>query len=325
MTERAYGLVDQVNFVVNAWDVACEEPWTVYVETALPAALDLIIAWASFGFDDVVRGYFRPNTAGRRGLPLGTGLGAPARSARHGRRGARSRGRGRRFPEFGEMIGKRLPGQKAVASRHVTDGVRNLWQIDGMIQRGLYHWMVVDTLTQFAYDWTSALYSTRACQNALDGRLIVHEDYGITLPHASPNPFNLTNIITQQNGVDWDGRTASFDAKNWFFTVATTLRLLDDLSTNITIYWRDAGYAGTVLSEKTVSLSGEGDSQDVVLHCQPTGLNTVSLWWDCTYGNVAYEETRLIGRAPVQPPGRPAYVHEEMADGLIDAYGNWIG
>ena len=155
------GYFDKVNYVIDAWSCPCEAPWYIYVETLKPALLKAFITLATFGFDDVARGYFRPRGLGRR----------------TGKRGGRGKGRGPiRFPEFGEEIGKRLPGADEVKGQNWSRAGKTLWRIDTLLQQGLFYWLVADVTVDLAFNWTSVLYETVWCQAAGQGRFSYSRD-----------------------------------------------------------------------------------------------------------------------------------------------------
>ena len=147
---------DKVNFVIESWTQACEAPWYIYVSTLKPALLAAFITLLTFGWDDALRGYARPR-----------GLGGRRRTGK--RRGKGGRGL-RGFPEFGELLGRQLPGSTAVKGINWSDGLKTLWRIDSVVQGALFAWLVVDVTIDFAFDWTSLLYQTRWCQESARGR-----------------------------------------------------------------------------------------------------------------------------------------------------------
>ncbi len=149
------GYFDKVNYVIDSWTRGCEAPWFIYVETMGPAALKAFITLMTFGWDDVARGFFRP-----RGL----------RSQRHRRKGKKTGRLARFFPEIGEEIGKRLPGATEVKGRFYGHGEKALWLIDGVIQRGLFWWLIADVTIDFAFNWTSLLYESDFCKDDGLGR-----------------------------------------------------------------------------------------------------------------------------------------------------------
>lgn len=145
------GVIDRVNYVIETWNNPCDAPWYVYLETAKPAALEALVMLACFDVDDVVRYIFRP--ANLRG-------GGHIRSRRRGRKG-------RKRARLGERIRNKVAPLRAIKHRKVTTGVKTLWVIDGIGQRLLWWWLVIDVATGFAYNWTSLLYKTEHCQMAL--------------------------------------------------------------------------------------------------------------------------------------------------------------
>lgn len=140
--------INKVNAVIKYFENPCDAPWTIYFETALPALGEAVFTLLEFDFADVVRGALRP-----KGL----------RSGRHTRRGRRGGGLSKAIPEIGEMLGAMVPGSKAARERKVTQGVKNLWLLDGVIQRVLWYWLVADVTATFAFNWTSAIQESRFC------------------------------------------------------------------------------------------------------------------------------------------------------------------
>lgn len=146
---------DKVNYVIDSWAMPCEAPWYIYVETLKPAALEAFIVLITFGWDDVLRGVFRPGGLGHRTMK---------RKGRWARKVPR-------FPEMGETIGKGLPVADQIED-FIKWGTKTrfLWRIDTAIQMALFAWLVVDVTIDFAFNWTSLLYETRWCQAENLGR-----------------------------------------------------------------------------------------------------------------------------------------------------------
>jgi len=155
------GYFDKVNYVIKSWTQPCEAPWYIYVETLFPALLEAFITLMLFGWDDVARGYFRP---------------PQKRGSRHRRRGKKRKPRPLRIPEWGEEIGKRLPGSKKARGRKYSQAGLTLWAIDSALQRGLFWWLVADVTIDLAYNWTSLLYETEWCKGTAAGRFSYHTD-----------------------------------------------------------------------------------------------------------------------------------------------------
>lgn len=148
------GFIDKVNGIINFAQNPCNAPWYLYAETALPAAGKAVLTLLDFGFDDVVRGALRP-----RGL----------RSHGHTRGRKRGGGGSRGIPEIGELIGSQIPGAETAKGRQVSQGVRHLWIVDGVIQRLLWYWLVVDVTVDFFYNWSSAIMQTEFCSKIGSG------------------------------------------------------------------------------------------------------------------------------------------------------------
>lgn len=202
------GYFDKVNYVIDSWTNACEAPWYIYIETMLPAALEAFITLMTFGWDDVIRGYWRP-----RGL----------RSRRHGRKGRKGRRFPRLFPEIGEEIGKRLPGAEKVKGRKWKAGGVTLWRIDGVAQRILFWWLVVDVTVDFAFNWTSLLYQTEWCKNIALGRFSYQNtlDNVVPMQHWTTIPYDSEDY--EQGPPSWGfirGNTGSVYA-----TVAAAIQV----------------------------------------------------------------------------------------------------
>lgn len=153
------GYFDKVNYVIDSWAHPCEAPWYIYIETLWPAALEAFLVLITFGWDDVLRGFWRPRGLGRR----------------TGKRKGKWRGRKiPRFPEIGDLIGSNLPGADQVKGRKWGSGGKTLWRIDTALQKTMFWWLVADVTIDFAYNWTSLLYATTWCQDSDHGRFSSH-------------------------------------------------------------------------------------------------------------------------------------------------------
>ncbi|HDZ44102.1 MAG TPA: hypothetical protein ENH80_09190 [Phycisphaerae bacterium] len=146
---------DKVNFVIDAWTTGCDAPWYIYVETMKPALLTAFITLITFGWDDVIRGYFRP-----KGL--------------YKRRTAKRKGRWTRrlprFPEIGNTLGKQLPMAQPLTGKQWGTLGKTLWRIDGVMEQVRFFWLVASIVEDFVFDWTSLLYESYWCQDDPPGR-----------------------------------------------------------------------------------------------------------------------------------------------------------
>ena len=146
---------DKVNFVIDAWTTGCDAPWYIYIETLKPALLTAFITLLTFGFDDVLRGFFRPKGLYRR---------------RTGKRKGKWLRRIPRFPEIGELLGSHISGATEVKGKRWSTPTRTLWRIDGVFQQIFFWWLVVSVVEDFIFDWTSLLMESRWCLDDAVGR-----------------------------------------------------------------------------------------------------------------------------------------------------------
>ena len=130
------------NAIVDYFEFYCDPSLYVYVETLLPLLGDFVLALLSFGWDDVLRGYLRPTSL-------------RARSAIAGSIWEEIFGGG--IPEFGEIIGSRLPGAKLIKANKVWQKTKALWVIDAAIQKVLFWWMIIDLVSDLFANWMTAV------------------------------------------------------------------------------------------------------------------------------------------------------------------------
>lgn len=202
---------DKVNGIVRFIEDPCVAPWKVYIELAREPAKGALLAWFTFGFDDIMRGYFRPK--GVRGRRHGRGKGkGGARAGRLGRSLARIPGIG---DDIGNFIGKRIIGAKTTNQRHVTQGVKNMWFVDGVLQRGLWWWLVIGITTDFLYEWTSLLQETSFCKRTNQNGVYAT---GVTAGISAIQGWqSLLGMIQQSShgNASWSGAAATLGPGRW--------------------------------------------------------------------------------------------------------------
>lgn len=215
------GYFDKVNYIIDSWARPCEAPWYIYIETLWPAALEAFLVLITFGWDDVLRGFWKPRGLGRR-----TGK----RKGKWGRKIPR-------FPELGELIGSKIPGADQVKGRKWGAGGKTLWRIDTLLQKGLFLWLIVDVTLDLAYNWTSLLYETTWCQASAFGRF----SYSSTGTFLKPaNIWTLMGFGTkdyQEGTCFWLFTSGNSGDKPCTVTAATSYghRLNEPLPTEIAI------------------------------------------------------------------------------------------
>jgi len=163
---------ETLNTVVDFVEYGCFPTWTVWLETLWPALGTVAIQLLSFGPGDILRGYFRPSsTRAVGGLTRKPGRRRPLKASKL----ARARNSAK-IPELGNEVGKKLPGSQFFASRKVTGVEARLWQIDMVTQRFLWYWLVADITSDFATNWTTAIYRSEACLDNGRGTIIATDD-----------------------------------------------------------------------------------------------------------------------------------------------------
>ncbi|MDT7949426.1 MAG: hypothetical protein RQ897_13895 [Thermoflexus sp.] len=132
----------RLNTIVDMFEWYCQDHALVYIQTMLPALGGAVLALLSFDWDDVARGFLRPSGPyARKSLVF------DPRKAKWEWE----------IPELGEEIGKRIPGAKLIKPSKIWGKTRFLWVIDGLIQRVLYYFLIIDIVTEFLYNWSSAV------------------------------------------------------------------------------------------------------------------------------------------------------------------------
>jgi hypothetical protein len=155
--------MSRLNTITEFVEFSCGDDWFVYVETLLPAVGNLFIVLLDFGWDDVARGFLRP--AGIRSrFKFREGDG-------DGKKKKKKKGKGKKFeiPELGEEIGKRLPGARAIKGRKVGSLSKWFWRIDGLAQRALWYWLVIDLTIDFFYIWSTGIMKHERCWRSDSG------------------------------------------------------------------------------------------------------------------------------------------------------------
>lgn len=229
-----------MNYVIEMWNNPCDAPWAVYIETAGPAALQMLVALVCFDFLDAIRYIFRP---------------ARLRSGRHMRRGKKGQ-RGRKAQGIGQRLRSKLPPLKALANRHVAQGAKNLWVIDGIGQRLLWWWLVVDVVTGTLYNWTTAMYKTEFCQmSGGPGAGLRESDNQIYGAVQGWHPASY-NIFHYNRGTGVVG-PFSFSGGPGSWSIACSLDLHNPAAQDITLEYRIAiqralgveyeGYTSTII------------------------------------------------------------------------------
>jgi len=217
-TPPAPGFFKKVNYVVDFVLDPCHAPILVYAELAIVPFGDLVLAWLTFGWDDVARGFFRPTKAMRR--------------TRSFRRGKRPPGRGRvvgflrKVPgigdDVGNWVGKKIPGHSELAGRSISQGEKFLWITDGLVQRLLLWWLIIDILSDFFYEWATLIDASEFCLAQTDGTMY-YDGPGIALsPHTDWGATGAPIEHWTEGPITWNVTSGFAFARRWTVISAYT-------------------------------------------------------------------------------------------------------
>src|SRR5690606_41018058 len=81
--------------------------------------------------------------------------------------------------------------------RKVSQGVRALWFIDGVIQRLLWWWLVIDLTTDFLYEWTSLVNESIYCRIGDKGSVAASGRDSPFLALSGETPVFASNVEKQ--------------------------------------------------------------------------------------------------------------------------------
>jgi hypothetical protein len=249
-------LVGEINFIVSYFFNGCRTPLMLYCETALPIAGDAAWALLDFGWDDVMRSFFRP-----KGL----------RSGRHGRKR-----RGRKgvpgIPEISDLVAERIALTKELQKRRVSDGVKHLWIFDGWLQRAIYEVFLVEIAEDFLFKSILAALKLKATHCEIPGRAMQHCDsfYFLTNGQFYSVHFNIIDYVEYPAYAD--GYTiAGFGADKWQVYAGVQVYVEGTVIGNVTVQWHVTTGEGIFTFEKDFGNVGPGFSGGSVLSGSWTG------------------------------------------------------
>lgn len=258
---------DKVNGIVDFIEDPCGAPWLVYIELAKEPLRKALLTWITFGLTDVMRGYFRPRSArGRRhGRPRGKGstkLG-PLRLA-----AASIPGLG---DDLGNFVGKIIPGADDLNQRHVSQGVKNLWIIDGVIQRGLWWWLVIGVTTDFLYEWTSLIQASVFCQRTFHGSCYASGTGGAVAAIQGWQATAIEDNVRNFGACSWNLASGSVGPGHWNITYGVNLRNIGTGDQNQETRIITLGANPRVLDQSAAIKSAGGASTQSVSHAKGLG------------------------------------------------------
>lgn len=158
----------RLDWILNSLTDMCDAPITVWIEKLWQPLGQLILAWYIIDLKNIFVAYMRPGMYAIEG-----------RSTRHwgrGEKGKKRTGFSKAWNRLGtyvgwdpnEVIGKGLWGAEELRARPLPPGAQFLWILEGVIERLLFWWMVLDLGSTFIYNWMSAVEQTEYCLASRD-------------------------------------------------------------------------------------------------------------------------------------------------------------
>lgn len=177
-------------WIGKIWTLECETTLIVFIDALSDAITNAVWTLVTFDMYDFLRSYYRP---------------AHLRSARHGRK--RGKAGKAAIPEFSDVIAGWAKADEALPKdQFFVPGEKGLWIVDGVVQRGLYYWMLVNIVEDFWSDlqWGIATSSTSSCVGVPRLHATGDDPFhaaGGWFPYGTPN-YTLYEYVD-----GWDGFT----------------------------------------------------------------------------------------------------------------------
>ena len=244
------GVLQRLNYVADFLFDPCDAPFTLYVETMLPALLEAAILWYSPVPDEIFTAWARPSRAMGR-----------LRSARKGTRGSKS---GRKGPktrlgkiiafDTNEFIGKRLPGAELLGEATLFRGTFFLWRIFGALQLLGFIWLVWEVISGFWVKWFSLLYETEYCQASA---MVIFDGRGTgTLIGEGLNPLQAPIIEKQRGPVSYSLGSGQALARNVHVAASVLVEGNVPAGAYVDLVFMEGGYGGPIVGEFRTPVSG---------------------------------------------------------------------
>lgn len=265
--------IDKVNGIVRFIEDPCDAPWLLYIELARKPFGKMVLTLLTFGLLDVIRAYFRP-----KGLRSG-------RKGRGRRRPPPRPGSLRRIlgkipglgQDTGEMVGKWLPGGERVRGRQVSQGVKFFWLVDGVLQRLLWYWLIIDVTATFFYEWTSLIQQSEFCAAQAPFRLRATGTGGGIAAIAGWESIVAPTITSSTGHIGWDGRTATVGEGHYTILLAWTAVSLASEDTNIELRARRFGIEFEAIANSDLADLDVGGTADMIAVGDFTGPKSVTI------------------------------------------------
>lgn len=179
----------------------CDAPITVWIWLMWAPFKKLILQWYAVDVLQIYTAYLRPNFAPYR-----------PRSRRHwggGKKKKRPKGSRRRINPVAfdpnEFIGDTLMGFNELGGFRPYPGEMFIWTVEGVIERLLFYWMILDLGTDFLYEWTSAVAATKYCHARDDAVLRATSDGYPLLGIFGWDPMGPLDVVKMRHIIGFNG------------------------------------------------------------------------------------------------------------------------
>lgn len=296
--DSPFWIVDRINYIVRFFLDPCDAPLSAWAEAFRPAALNFLISYYLF-FDpkQILTGAVRPSVAMAR-----------QKSNKKGNRGPKSNkgkkpGIAKKIATFdaNEATGKFLGNWFEQPSRKVSSGVVTLWLFEGLIERALFWFMILDLLTEFLYQWLGAIQEGRFCQARESIVLLTdgpsHQFIGLQPDEALPMPL----IQKQRGDVEWNMAAGIVQYASGNVTVTTSVRGNLPFPIQARLCIRAGGTpSGAILAQTITTINGiEPQVMTVTHNFTGTFIFNVTMWCD-SFGIICENSTLHLGAEPLR-------------------------
>lgn len=198
---------ERIQFVIHFLMDPCDAPITVYMEAFRDAFTQLVIAWYALDLKNIITAYLRPqNYVIERRFLRHWGGGEKKKRPTSWEKVWQASG-----IDPNEWLGENLWGGDEVRARKVPPMAQWFWVIEGVIERLLFYFFVLDQVTRFAYSWTSSIVYSEYCAAQADA---------VFLGEAGPYPL-LGIFGWDAQGTYHPRKSRNIDFFNGFGVMAT--------------------------------------------------------------------------------------------------------
>lgn len=258
--------IDKVNFITDYWSSPCSASWYVYTKHAWAAFGRVALVLVDFGLDDIVRSTFRP-----KGL----------RTGRHGRKGRKGRRLVPSIPEPSDLVADRALGRDIYQARY-TDGLtKNLWRLDGVGQKALNRYMLVNLVTDFFYDWGTGIIDDPLsdCEHRAEGQSRKHAE-AVYLGVAGWQAIGFHDIEEERGGVQLNPFGAFLPSLGFRIIIAIKCKRGFPEDRERRVMMRLVNQSGDILANSSLIDVPEGTTTDLIFESRfygPGGINFLIL------------------------------------------------